>query len=651
MPTVDPSLKERARLKLEGSGIGPNLAYDLGYLAASKAPSGFPQAGGGILIPYHDADGNLTGFSRFRYLETQGKKALRYGQAKGSRPELYLPRNIAWTPILADTSHAIIITEGEFKAAKACAEGFPTLGIGGVRCWQDGPKMLPALEAIKWKGRRSYVAFDSDAIKNPQVMRAENELARALMGKGAEVYILRLPELPGVAKVGLDDYLIHPEGGAVGFQALLDGAQLWSQFEMLHKLNEEVVLLEDLSRIYRLENKKIITAADFQNVSYADWTYPDGKKTILAPRAWLGWPGRAKAKGLTYAPGQPDRYQGSINTWPGWGCEPKKGNVDPWLDLLQHLFLDDPEAMRWFIQWCAYPLQHPGVKMYTASLLWGRAKGTGKTAIFYALGRIYGDNFLEIKNHDLAGNFNTFGVNRSFVYGDEINANDSHVNADYLKGLITEECTWVNEKFVPAYKMINCVNYGFSSNHSDALFLEKGDRRFFIHEVLAQPLPDEFYHKTFDSWLKGSGPSHLFDYLLHVNTSDFHPYARAPMTRAKEEMIESSRSEVGRWVASILDCPDLLKINGNPVKKLWTAGELLEFYDPQGRKKVTAKGVSAELKNQGMARAAAGACIRTPFGQVRLWTFDPKLEKASTSEVGRIYDQEHQVFSLHRGYQ
>ena len=615
------TLAEKTRSKLDGSGIDVDLAYRLGYIHSTKPPAGFPACGGGILIPYHDAAGQPTGFSRFRYLESQGPKAIRYGQAKGSKPDLYFPACTKWEPILADPSQPIIITEGEFKAAKASSVGFNCLGLGGVNCWESEGGMLPSLATIKWAGRKVYIAYDSDAIRNPRVVKAENKLAKALTVLGATVHILRLPDLPGVAKTGLDDYLIHPEGGIIKLHAMIEEAQTTGQFnalEMLHKLNEEVVLLEDLCRIFRLDNKKIITASDFQNVSYSHWTYADGDKRKSAPRAWLGWKGRATAKGLVYAPGEPDRFQGSVNTWPGWGVEPKKGNVDPWLDILRHLFQDDEAAMRWFIQWCAYPIQHPGVKMYTACLIWGRAKGTGKTAIFYALGRIYGDNFLEIKNYDLHGNFNTFAVNREFIYGDEINANDSHINADYLKGLITEECTWVNEKFIPAYKMRNCVNYGFSSNHSDALFLEKGDRRFFIHEVLAQPLDDHFYHKVFDPWLKGAGPAHLMEYLLHVNTADFHPFAKAPMTQAKEEMIEASRSEIGRWVASILDCPDLLKINGNPVRQLWTSSELLDMYDPQGRKRVTAKGVASELKNQGMVKAAGGAQIRTPFGQVRL---------------------------------
>jgi hypothetical protein len=32
------------------------------------------------------------------------------------------------------------------------------------------------------------------------------------------------------------------------------------------------------------------------------------------------------------------------------------------------------------------------------------------------------------------------------------------------------------------------VNYYLTSNHADALFLEDEDRRFFVHEVMVNPL-------------------------------------------------------------------------------------------------------------------------------------------------------------------
>ena len=54
----------------------------------------------------------------------------------------------------------------------------------GIRDWggrQKGQReLLPELAAIPWTGRVVYVIYDSDAVSNPGVCRAEFALARAL---------------------------------------------------------------------------------------------------------------------------------------------------------------------------------------------------------------------------------------------------------------------------------------------------------------------------------------------------------------------------------------------------------------------------------------------------------------------------------------
>jgi putative DNA primase/helicase len=61
----------------------------------------------------------------------------------------------------------------------------------------------------------------------------------------------------------------------------------------------------------------------------------------------------------------------------------------------------DKAAKEWFFDWCAYPLQNPGVKMFSAVVIHGVVQGTGKTLVGLTLGRIYGDNYKEIKDDDL----------------------------------------------------------------------------------------------------------------------------------------------------------------------------------------------------------------------------------------------------------
>src|ERR1044072_7309831 len=86
-----------------------------------------------------------------------------------------------------------------------------------------------------------------------------------------------------------------------------------------------------------------------------------------------------------------------FNVWPGWGCEPKKGDITLWKKLLDHLFTDaDKEDRIWFERWLAYPLQHPGTKMYSAAVMHGIYHGTGKSLIGFMMGKIYGRNFTEV---------------------------------------------------------------------------------------------------------------------------------------------------------------------------------------------------------------------------------------------------------------
>jgi hypothetical protein len=103
------------------------------------------------------------------------------------------------------------------------------------------------------------------------------------------------------------------------------------------------------------------------------------KKTA---RAWIEWDGRAEVERVTYAPGGPPVVNGEYNAWRGWGIPLeliKRGSVEPWRKLIEFLFRGPDAAFtKWFEQWVAYPLQHPGVKLYQSVMMWGSSQGTGK---------------------------------------------------------------------------------------------------------------------------------------------------------------------------------------------------------------------------------------------------------------------------------
>jgi hypothetical protein len=169
-------------------------------------------------IPYFSMSGASAGFARLRLfppITTSDGHTQRYFQPTGSTPHLYFPPLLDWDALARDPEKALIITEGEKKAAKACQEGLSTIGVGGVWNWRvrldKGEAItLPEVDAFSWSKRAVDIIPDSDAWraeKMVQVLSGFYALGMELQRRGAHVRIVRLPETPG-SKVGLDDWLV-----------------------------------------------------------------------------------------------------------------------------------------------------------------------------------------------------------------------------------------------------------------------------------------------------------------------------------------------------------------------------------------------------------------------------------------------------------
>jgi hypothetical protein len=283
--------------------------------------------------------------------------------------------------------------------------------------------------------------------------------------------------------------------------------------------------------------------------------------------------------------------------------------------------------------------------MYSSAVLWGSVHGTGKTLVGYTMKRIYGDNAKEIRDHDLQGSFNDWAEARQFVIGDEITGDDKRSHANKLKGLITQAEVSVNKKYVPAYTIKDCINYLFTSQGGDAFFLEDSDRRFFVHEVEAEPMKDEFYTR-YDRWYKSDEVGALFHHLLQVDLTGFNPNSRAMETKAKHDMIVHSRSDVSTWAHALLDDPETtLQLMGATAAKecdLYTPAQLLACYQHQGdRRQVTANGLGRELRRCRVKHVNGGHLVRTNHGVLRLYAVrnGAKWDKATPAEITEHFNK------------
>lgn len=616
-------------------------------------------------IPYFTLDGKRSSFRRFRYMaDTRtgfdaqtDKKPTRYVQEKDTLQEAYFPPLLAdqsWEAVAADTKQPVVITEGELKSACATKLGIPTIGLGGVWSFRSGKRMtelLPALKKFQWFGRRTIICFDSDADSNVDIIKARDALARQLTAEGAEVFTAKIPPTASGGKQGIDD-LIYNEGeaGDDAFMRVLTNADEYALSHELHAFNDEVVYIQNPGLVLRLESSQRMSPTDFTSHAFVNRTYkvpdpedPEHKflQKPIAP-AWLKWPHRFELKQMEFTPGDAKITDSlGYNTWPGWGVEPKKGDITPWKNLLDLLFGDDKEARTWFERWLAIPIQQPGAKMYSAVIMWGRRTGTGKSLVGYSMRKIYGKTFAEINETQLNDPRMAWAENKCFVMGDDVAGHEQRKMADRIKAMITQETMTIDVKYVPQFTVVDHVNYYFTSNHPDAFYVEDDDRRFFIHQVTCEPAAKEFY-TAYRKWLDGDGAAALMYHLQHLDIGEMTPQDRAPATVAKEAMIEDGKGELGLWVHRLLTEPDyVLKLDAVMRQgDLWASQDLVGVYDPT-KQRVTTTAMTRELKRAGVPLAYKGMQVSTSRGHLRLFIVRNK-EKwlgAKATELVKHYNE------------
>lgn len=635
-------------------------------------------------IPYPTMKGKPGEFYRIRYLESTKKgfarataaKDRRYDQPSAERPQLYipqlLPKGVSWQQLFTDTSIPLTFTEGELKAACATKHGIPTLALGGVwnfKSKKNGLLRLPEFGEIDFKGRTVFIVFDSDSATNPQVLHAQFKFCEEILHMGGIPIVISIPKVEG-KKHGIDDYIV--EFGVKAFKKLMlnkDNQHEFAFNKELIRLNSEIAVVHKPVSIMHYETGQLLPRGDaamlYANSRMMDQKIIPAKKDdeedkikyteVATFDKWLQWEARGEIYAPVYEPGKAQfiiedgkRY---FNTWKGWGCEPEKGDVSLWLWLIDQVFKNaKPEHKKWFIQWCAYPLQNPGTKMYSCPILFGQLKGTGKSLLGLTLKEIYGGNGAEITDTQLEDERNVFAAEKQFVLANEVTGSDKRTMVGRLRNLITQHEVVINKKFVPDYVVRDTINYFFTSNHIDAVYMEDDERRFFVHEVLGPRLVDVDGEKVkaYDRWLRsGEAARHVFFYLLNVDLEGFDPTAPAPSTASKAAMVAASRTEVENWAFKLREDPDTCLRSGSTVIPfgLFRCKDLIDIFAGEGKKPYE-KTMTNALRKAGFMKAAHDQSCPTKDGKINLWAIrDDKLATASAKVVGQAYDKEREIES------
>jgi len=223
IPDETATLATHHREHLQGSAISPDVIAERGYRTvttkAELARLGFgrtQQNVPALLMPIHNTRGERVLYqSRPDEPRLKDGRMIKYETPAGAGLALDVPpRSRAQ---LDDPSVPLWITEGAKKADAGASHGLLIVALIGVYGFRHtnghgGKVALPELQHIAWNQRKVYLAFDSDAMENPQVHLALSEFAALLTSLGANVRYVYLPSSDG-RKVGLDDFLAA--GGTV----------------------------------------------------------------------------------------------------------------------------------------------------------------------------------------------------------------------------------------------------------------------------------------------------------------------------------------------------------------------------------------------------------------------------------------------------
>jgi hypothetical protein len=552
-------MSPQAEAQLARWGLTPDDAIAAGIFETPDAGVIFPSMdrAAGLVIPYFDPmtcllaqyvqDGVAMPYARVRWLQPRAPghgfvkaKPIRYAQPPRSGVRAYFPPDPQWPDVLTDVRTPIVLTEGEAKALRARKDGFACIAFGGVYSFVDrGGALLPELAATAWEGRDVYIAYDSDAETNPQVLAAEARLAEELQRqRGARVRIVRIPPGDGDVKQGLDDFLIS--NGPAAFAELARAAPNLSALDIkILALNKRCAWIERDAAIWDLQQRCFIRKDAFISGSALSTglhtvATPRGTKEISVSGAWLRHPYAQRFGDVLLRPGEGvsvagDNGMPALNLWQGWRDEP--GDVGPFLELNAHVTRNMRAEDRDLpMKLLAYKAQNPEIKVPLALVMIGK-QGGGKSLWAEIVGEAFEPNASMLNAEQLTSKYSDWKERAIIAVVDEVDATTFVGKQEQIRALISQLRQPMEVKYRPV-REVNCYTFFIiNSNNRSVGSFGADDRRMIVIDTPA-PREKEFYDRI-KEWRKRRGARRLIHYLLQWDLKGWQPPQRAPQSDEK----------------------------------------------------------------------------------------------------------------------
>lgn len=310
-------------------------------------------------------------------------------------------------------------------------------------------------------------------------------------------------------------------------------------------------------------------------------------------------------------------------------------------DHTKLLFGDGREGQL-LIDWMAYQVQNPGIKILWAPFVQG-AEGCGKTLYAVVLRLVLGEtNVKEVApNVVLNSDWNEWASDTQLVVFEEIRVMDAnrHAVMNKIKPLITNATISINQRNRDTRVVPNYANYFIASNYQDALAINDNDRRYFVlfaeQQTKAQvaAIGQEYYRRLYDLLRENAGA--LRSFLLDWKISDEFNPMQCPATRHKQGMVEAASSPLQKAVAQELE-DGVNPLCKTDLVSLRALRDLIEI-EHRGLARFSDQALSSVLREMGFVSAGR---VRVGSDRHSMWSRGLDLRLVTTVTEQRSNGQE-----------
>jgi hypothetical protein len=279
--------------------------------------------------------------------------------------------------------------------------------------------------------------------------------------------------------------------------------------------------------------------------------------------------------------------------------------------------------------WFAHRVQRPGDKV-NHSLVFIGDPGIGKdTAIEPVTAAIGHHNFKSITaasffKSDFNGYLKSVMLRIDEVH--DLGGESKYALHDRTKPVIAAPpmAHQINEKFVPHYSARNVCGVILTSNHPDALYLPRDDRRHFV--CISDRKKDDFPDGYFDNlyaWFENGGNQAVAHFLADLDLSAFNAKAPPPKTAGWYRVVAAGLAPESGDLSDVIEAlgkPAALTI---PMIKARTPGDSqlrLSFEDAKLRKAIPKRlGECGYIAVENPDARESGGRWRMPGGKTTIY--------------------------------